>query len=357
MSTVGSALNACPDIQAELDNFYSTCNASRIGDISPFIQFLYLPENRSGIQQLVSPAPGKIRNVQLRYSQAIPESQVLDADSCDRICTATTKRGDLIHEVTLDPCDKAYAEELMSAQDFYYACRSNFDIITDKIALLVNALRHKMQTKLVAQAVGMKGKWSSTVTDSGMTVTSDQLVLATLDSGGKLDPNAIADFDLAIMQNQYCNRPAVFTGATWYRYMRMLNIGCCSDQGIDLSKGLAAYGQYPTFFDRRIQNDWSANEALIVQPGAIQVVEFNEFLVDPEMKSAFQVYGSDYATGVIYDPMTGMGMNLLVSDQCGNISLVLHSVAKLTNMPADMFPTGHFMEGVNFVNELLVDNP
>lgn len=356
MSTVGTALNACPDIQDELDNYFKTCNASKIGDVSPFVQFLYLDENRSGIQQLVTPANGKVRNVQLRYSQAIPESQVQSSSSCDRICTATTKRGDLIHEVTIDPCDKLYVEEKMSAQDFYYSCRSNPDIIRDKIAIMINALRSAVQTKLVSEAVGLKGKWSTTVTDSGMTVTNDQLVLKTLDSVGKLDPNAIADFDLAVMLNQYCTRPAVFTGATWYRYMRMLNIGCCSDQGIDLDNGLSAYGQYPTFFDRRIQASWSADEALIVQPGAIQVVEFNEYLVDPEMKSTFQLYGADYAAGVIFDSLTGIGMNILVKDSCGEISIVMHSVTKLTTMPADMFPTGHFMDGVNFINELLIDN-
>lgn len=356
MSTVGSALNSCPDLQDELDLYFSTCNASKVGDISPFVQFLFLPENRSGIQNLVVPAAGKIRNVQLRYSQAIPESQVVSNDSCDRTCTATTKRGDLVHEVTLDPCDKLEVEELISAQDFYYACRNNFDIITDKIAILVNALRAGVQTKLVREAVGMKGKWASTVGESGLNVTSDQLVLSTLDNSGKVDPNAIADFDLAILQNQYCTRPAVFTGATWYRYMRMLNIGCCSDQGIDLKQGIAAYGQYPTFFDRRVQSEWSVNEALIVQPGAIQVLEFAEFMVDAEMKSALQFYGSDYATGIISDPMTGMLMNILVKDSCGNISIVLHTVNKLVNMPSDMFPTGHFMDGVNFVNELVVQN-
>lgn len=357
MSTVGSALSACPDIQAELDNYFSTCNASKIGDISPLVQFLFLPENRSGIQGLVVPAAGKIRNVQLRYSQAIPESEVVNNDSCDRTCVATEKRGDLTYDVSLDPCNKWEISEKMSAQDFYFACRENQDIIRDKIVLLMNGLRAKVQTELVKQINGLKGKWATTVTDSGLTVTSDQLILATLDSNGKLDPNAIADLDLAIMMNQYCTTPAVFTGAAWYRYMRMLNIGCCSDQGIDLAQGLAKYGNNPTFFDRRVQAEWSTDEALIIQPGALQVLEFAEYLVDPAMQMGFQVYGADYATGVIADPMTGMLINILVKDTCGDISIILHTVNKVVAMPSDMFPTGHFMDGVNWVNELKVVNP
>jgi hypothetical protein len=355
MSTVGTALNDCPNIQAELNQYFNNCNAAELGDVSPLVQFLYSPINTTGITQLVSPSPGKLRRVTLRYDQLIPESEVEEVDNCERNCSSSKKRGDLVAEYEIDPCVKLVVHESMELKDFYYSCLSNPAIVLGKIRRLINALRAKTQTKLITELSALTGKWSSVVTASGLTVTADQLIVSTKLASGNPNAEALADIDLAITQNGYCAAPAIFTGGTLYRYMRTMQVGCCADSGISLEEAMKAYGK-AFMFDRRVQNVWSVNEAVVLMPGAVQVLEFNEYAGDAEFYAAAGITPNS-ATRVIFDPLTGMGMNLLVSENCGKVSIIMHTVTKLINMPDDMFPASHYMEGVNYVNEIKVTNP
>jgi hypothetical protein len=354
MSLIGQALKSCPSLQAELNAYFQTCNAAELGDVSPLVQFLYSPINRSGIQQLVQPEGGKLRQVVLRYDQLIPESEVQSVDSCDRICTTTDKRGDLVATYEIDPCAKLVVSEAMALKDFYQSCLSNPEIIMGKLRRLINALRARTQTKLVNELTSLTGKWSGTVSASGLNVVSDQLVIKTKLANGNINPEAIADIDMAVLQTGYCSPPAIFSGGTLYRYARAMQAGCCADSGLDLEKAMQLFGK-AIMFDRRVQQEWSVDEAVVLMPGAVQVLEFNEFAGDAEFFSAAGVSPKDH-TEVIIDPATGMAMNLLISENCGTLSFILHTVTRLVNMPSDMFPAGHYMEGVNYVNEILVDN-
>lgn len=360
MSTVGTALHDCPPVQYELNNYFNTCDPSQRSDVSPLVQALYSNANTNNVQMAVVDGPGKVKIARMRYHQLIPELEVLEIDSCDRDCVADTKRGDLIADYTIDPCVKQVVEGKIQAKDFYYSCQNGGAEITGLIGRMVSALRRKTQTKLVSQISGLNGNWSSTVAETfpGQVVNPGSYFKVKTQKDASIDPypSTYADIDLAYKMQGFCTTPWTFTGGSLYRYMRLMNAGCCTDSGLDLGSLATQYGT-PFIWDRRLQIYMGVEGAMAIQPGALQVIEFNEYLVDPEIAAASHTtIGKNYETMVIYDPLTGMGMNFLFSDNCGVISIIGHTVTKLVTMPLDMFPNGDYMAGSNYITELRVVN-
>lgn len=366
MSTVGSELMACPDVQAELEAFFNTCDAATIGFRSPFNEFLWNPVNRKGLQQLINPGPGKLKNVSLRYDQAIPLSQVQGGTMEDITCTASSKRGDLTTPYTIDPDDILYIEELMDPKDFYYACRNNPQIILRKIALMMKALREATYKKTADDFVSnaMWGNWGEIVEDSGYTVNvSEELVVSTKKTiGGDSDvpnPFTMEIIDNALMMTQYCDMPFITGGNALFEYYRRIQAGCCSQNGINLADIQAKYGKVVTW-DKWLQASSALGDtdlSLAIMPGALQMLYFNAYEGDAEFKATAGLkVGSNYDSFVISDPVSGMPMNVLVSDNCRKISIFIHTCTKVVSLPADMFATGEDLEGVTFVNKIKVSN-
>jgi len=56
-------------------------------------------------------------------------------------------------------------------------------------------------------------------------------------------------------------------------------------------------------------------------------------------------------------PRYGIPFDLVVSNNCGTLSLIATTSTKLVGMPFDMFPSGDVMDGVTFANIIEVVNP
>lgn len=350
MSLAPTGLHDCPDIQAELDSYFETCDASLLPDPAPLNEFLWSGANRSGIQQILTPGSNKVRNLVLRYDQRIVESEVDEVDSCERTCTATTKRGDLTKSYEIDTCDKLRIEELMNAEDFKLACRGNFEIVNKKIRLMLNALQAKVATKMTGLAVGYVGAWPQI---AGNVVGGTQLQVATTKATSHdINPKAIEEIDFAIQAAGYCNSAAIFAGRTLYQYMRLMDKGCCSAQGLDLSELMSAYGK-AVMWDRRLQAEMDADSALSIGLKALQPVYY---VRNNDGLEGLVGVGANYQKQVIYD-YNGLPVDLTISDNCGDISIIMETVVDLKALPADMFAPGDYMEAVNWVNEIKVVNP
>lgn len=352
MSAAPDTLSACPDVQAELDNYYATCNASNLREPMPFFDYLMSPDNRSGLQQLVVPSAGKIKTAQLTYSQRLLESEVTAPGTADLTCTATTKRGNLTHEVTIDETAGYEAEELMNANDWVRVCKDNPAIFAEKVQRLIDAVVRRTATHITTTAAALMGGW-----DSSVSVTANGgknwLELATLDADGKINPLAFEDLDLAVMQSAFCAPPVVFSGTTFYKYARAMQAGCCSAQGLDLQAIREQYGK-AVVYDRRVQATLSADKAWVVQPGALQIVTYN--LADQGLGSGEVLSGSNYRKMTVFDPQSGLPVDILIKDDCGNVSVVARANAKITALPTDIFAPGDNLAEVNFFAGLLVNN-
>jgi hypothetical protein len=339
----------CPNIQLELNQFYQSCDASMLREPMPFFDFLWSDINVGGLQQQVMPATGKVKTVNLRFDQRILESAVSEVSTCGTTCTSETTRTDFIHTIEIDTCDKLQISEAMSASDWAYACNSNESIVAKKIQMMVDALVRAMATRLTTQAAALLGKWDSSVSP---TDGSGNLCL-TLYNGGVINPTAMSEVDFAMQQTNFCNTTAIFAGADFYKYAKAIQAGCCTSQGIDVSQITAQYGK-AVLYDKRVNTVAGQYMAWVVQAGAlvpIYYVENNNSIMNGAGLSIGDTnvtLGANYYKTVIQDPQSGLPIDLVISDNCGTISIVLEANAKLFSLPTNLFNASDSMNGVNF---------
>ena len=353
MSYAPSVLADCPDIQLELNNYFVNCNSASLEEATPVFDFLMSSINRSGYSQQVAPGQGKLRNIVLRYSQRILESEVTQPGTCERSCDATTKRGDLTTTCSIDPCQYWEVQEHINVQDFREACRNNFDIVNEKLMAMMSVLRRKIATAMTEELIALIGPWNAMVEGTN----GNYLEVQTLKTGSEdISPNAFEEIQAAIMQTQYCNGSVIFSGRDLWKYYRLMLAGCCSNQGLALGEILAQYGQ-AVMYDARLQKAFAdASKAIVVQPGSVQVVTYNEN--DNGIAGAAGITtGANYQSMLIFDPKTGLPIDLTLKDECpGDISIFMRANTKLCGLPDDLYAPGDDMEGVVYVNGIDVVN-
>lgn len=360
MSYAPTGLHGCPDIQAELDTYFGTCDSSMASDPSPLNEFLWSPSNRSDIELLIHPGSNKVRTGVLRYDQRILESEVGTRDDCDQVCVATTKRGDLTSTFEIDTCDRLFAEELMNPEDFKNACRDNGQIIAKKIAMLMDVLERKIATVMVGLAVTKYGNWANGVSpliadaqgNAELALSVNTYRAGTTD----INPEAAYDIDFAIKQTGYCMSPLIVAGGTLYKYLRLMESGCCANQGLALDDIFAKYG-HANVWDRRYDLAMGGDGNLygmVVQPRVLQPVYYTRAL-DGVWGALGLTVGANYQKQGVVSRL-GIPMDLTISDNCGEISFILEAVVDLFALPTDLFAPGDYMEGVTFVNKIKVVN-
>lgn len=366
MSYAPAQLHGCPDIQAELDVFFPTCGHDDIPDPAPLYEFLLSDQNRSGIQQVLMPGENKVRTLILRYDQPLTESQVIEVDGCARQCDATTKRGDLTASYEIDTCDTVRVEEVMNPEDFKLACTSNFTLVTKKIARLIKAIEEKQATRMTQRAITKYGAWQANVNnavDGGTKTIADNtgntaaaLKLQTKRPTAFVDinPEAMTDLSLALRKTNYCNGAAVFGATILWKYFELMRAGCCSSQGLDIAQIMRDHG-YAVMYDRRFENEMGVEYGMTLAPRALQPIWYvrnNNGVAD----AAGITVGANYQKQVIFGSL-GTPIDLTMKDDCENgLSIVLESTMDLVTLPTDIFPPGHHMEGVTWINKLKVAN-
>lgn len=358
MSCSASSYVQCATLQSDLTNYFATCGAELIREPMPFVEFLLSPVNTNGLQQVISPGNGKIRSVELKYQARIPESQVTENDS--DLCSCSTTRGNCSQVYTLDPSENLSICETITASTLRTICEPNGEFVMRKITHMVDALERRQATELVQEASFLTGSWvgnSEVPNING----SDQLVVKTKKDGDAftVNPFAMSEIDFALSASGYCAPSPIFGGRELYQYYRNMQAGCCSDSGNDLSAHLSLYGR-AVAYDPRVAATFSGgqNAGIVLQPGAVAVITWNEFGWSDGMPlSGNFKEGANYSRSLIVSPRLGLPMDVIVKDECpGTLTITISVVAKLVNLPSDIFPVGDKYRGVNFFNEILVTN-
>ena len=184
MSTVTSAITTCPNLQGWLTDYFATCPASRRPE-SPLFTFLYSDLNRSNLRNIINPMPGRKRNVTLVYDQPVSTADVDAVPSCDRICDATTERGDLSKEYVIECTDGFYVEEQIRLSDWNESCRVDSEIIPAKIANMLDGLMARVYQAVAEAMPPLLGGWSADVNASW--IDADDFLNVTTQTGGNLN--------------------------------------------------------------------------------------------------------------------------------------------------------------------------
>lgn len=356
MSNVGSNLLECPDVQAELDSEFLTCDPATLHRESQFAQFINSDANKSGIQQTLFPGNGKWLNAVLRYDQKADPNDFEDVDDCGIVCTQTDQVGDLSYNVQVDPCLKLRKGEKIDAITLARVCRDNFSWVMRRINILASALEAKIASKFAEDAVALIGKWATDVTPT-VGSTGQVLQLATrIASTTNVDPRFPSTLSLAAMKTGYCGPHAIFGSSILWQDTDLLNVGCCSSTGIDLFASLQRYGK-TTAWDPYVVAALNGDDrnALMVQLGALQPI-FANLGSQHNFEGISGPRATNFEVIPMVTPRYGFPFDLVISNNCGELSYTLETSPHLVAMPLDMFPVGDVMEGVNFVNEIQVTN-
>lgn len=351
MSTQTSAVTSCPAFQEKLNVAFPQCPNFGIDGNLSLLPFLYSPENRSGFDKMISPVPGKKRTALLTYRQVISDSEVTTKDDCSKTCTATTERGDMSQEYTIE-CGGYMVESKIDSAAWVDSCTSNFEIAADEILKLIGALDNKISKAIVTEVGGLIGAYADDVV-----VTGNALVIQTLKTGTTdINPLGWYDVDFAKMAT-YCNSAFIASGQTMYKYSRLMEAGCCSNQGLDLGQIMAQFGQAVTY-DYHVQQTFGTNIALMLQRGAIQLLTMNMNNTSLTELSQLNVGAGagTYYEGIINSPFSGLPYDLTLKYDCGVLHIILEGNVTAIGMPTDYFPVGNRHEGVTYANIIQVSN-
>lgn len=356
MSTFGNNIVPCEAIQRPLNVFFQTCPISR-RPATPTLVWTNSAENKSGIQTLVQPAPGKKMTARLTYTQPAPYSDVEAVADCTKVCDADTKQGDSSVDYTIDCTDGLRIARQVEFSDWNESCKGNNTIIMETMMNMLDALIPMVAAKQATELNPLIGDWSSDVNPSWIDV-NNFLEVATQTATGAVDPRWTERVNLAKMMTGFC-APTFTTGGTdLYSAWRLLNAGCCTGDGLNIPELLALYGE-AVAYDRWVAAEFGNDVSLMLQSNSVQLLSavWNTAplslggMVDLDM-----TYRNGFMT-VIFDPITGIPVDLNIKEDCGVVHIVMTATTKTVGLPNDMYPAGHPNEFVNFVTGISVVNP
>lgn len=346
--SVTNLLVPCPNIQDLLKANFQTCTQR---EPMPFLEFLTSPANNYGLQQKVSPGKGKLKNVELTYLQRLLEGEV-EENVTNPMCTSTTERGNEVEVYELDPDANVGVSQKFTLATWRDICEDPEVSFIQQLERMQTALMAKVATKTANQAPALIGGWNSNVDN----VIADELIVKTLKTvaSGDIAPFTMQDIDMAFMQSGWCAGRAIFSGTDLYKYYGQMLAGCCASMGVDLRQIMDMFG-WGVAYDKRIATAFGGNDhALAVQLGALALLHYNvnDVYDDFDLLSS----SANYYHTKIFDPGTGLPMDLNMKNDCGNISIQLVATTTLVALPKDMFQATDENDGVNYAAEIKVTN-
>jgi len=346
--SISRILSECPNIQAPLGQLFIEVGQR---ESLPFLEYLNSPENVKMIRMQVAPSGGKLRTIEARWIQRLPESEVIAAADIMN-CSASNVYGDSTQTYTLETTDTYQASQLISGTDIARHCQDNNVYFLESVMRLMDVIDRKIASVAASQAVGAIGTWGTDVEDF-FPMTGDCLEVNTINGVNEVNPFALADITQATQMALYPSAPIAFGGAAMQRYANAVKAGCCTQNGIDLL-AISQQNGFGFAYDSRIASAFEdQTHALVTTAGAIQWLSYNL----AEWNSNFTPsVGNGYARTIAFTP-SGVPVDLTLKDDCGNLSVIITATGKIVTLPTDIYEAGDKLSGVNYVNCVSVVNP
>jgi hypothetical protein len=150
----------------------------------------------------------------------------------------------------------------------------------------------------------------------------------------------------------HCAPSFIASAQTLLKYARLMEAGCCSQEGLDLLEIMRLYGK-AVDYDYHVHQTFGTNAAFAIQLGALQLLTLNhnggQLATElPWITVTGQTGGNIYWEGIVNSPWTGLPYDVTVKYDCGKVHMIVESNVQVIGMPVDMYPVGHRMEGVTF---------
>lgn len=356
MSTIGTSITACEPIQRALVQYFQTCPSTRRPQ-TPTLIWSNSPENKSGINTVIQPASGKKMTARLTYTQPVATTEVTTVSDCDKVCTATTEQGDTSVDYTIDCTDGLTVDRLIRLSDWNQSCKGENEIIMETLVNMLDGLIPAVAEKQAQELNPLIGNWSSDVPNS-WTDINEFLEVETKYSGGTNNPQWFERVNAAKVMTGFCDRTFITGGIELWQAWRLLNVGCCTNDGLDALEILNQYGEV-VVWDRYIQAEFGADISLMLQANSIQLLSATwntDMLNLGGLVDLDFTYRNGFQT-VIIDPISGIPVDLNIKEDCGVVHIVMTATTKTVGLPNDLYPAGHPLELVNFVTAINVEAP
>lgn len=345
--SISRILSECPNIQSPLGQLFIEVGQR---ESLPFLEYLNSPENVKLIRQQVSTGGGKLKTVEARWVQRLPETEVEEgADIMN--CTASNVYGDSTTTYTLETTDTYQASQLISGADIARHCQENSVYFLESVMRLMDVIDRKVATAAATQAVAAIGNWGTDVTGF-FPMDGDCIEVSTIASTGIINEFALADITQATQMANYPSSPIAFGGAAMQRYANAVKAGCCSQNGIDLL-AISQQNGFGFAYDSRVATaQGDQTHALVTTAGAIQWLSYN--LAEWNTNFTPSV-GMSYSRTIAFTP-AGVPVDLTLKDDCGNLSVIVTATGKIVTLPTDIYEAGDKLAGVNYVNCVSIVN-
>jgi hypothetical protein len=349
----------CPKLQESLTNIagdnVGLLNRQPVG----FLDMLVSPENTSGFTAVPTGDGGRRRTVDIIYMQPDGPGSVTITESYDGanftpnpnddFCDARTKKEPIVHTQIVRY--KACATPLLlDTADMRRICYESTDqfratLIMSQMDELNRAINGHIQAIMATKFGALAGTPTQTSPTAPYTPTIAPNPIYT---GPPPGANYI---HMAEVLQQYeriggRRRPLVVGAGNIGLYARILNVGCCNQEGIDLSR---ASGEFLYFRDEQVNapasptGGWGVNNYGVFSPGSVQLLTFTD------NAGEFRNVSDTFAHDTITDPVTGLTFDFnLLYKPCERVySMGLCIWFDLFTLPLNMYPAGHALEKVN----------
>lgn len=346
-----TGLIPCPNLQDNLIQHFGDCDMTQLREPVGALEFLVSSANTNGVlQRQVSPGNGKKRTVELVYQSRILESAV--STSLTRTCTSTTKDNEEMQPYEVGDTGVSI-DRMIDAVDLINHCEDDSMYYARQVQQWMDALIRKMDTQVVAGINALTGKFpvgSTNVTGEIKTITTK--FPAASGMSGAYNPQGMADVAFASVNSGFCGKPVILGWEEVWQYAQFLESGCCSQSGLDVAAYHAKMG-WAMIGDYRVTDLLGSTKFLVLDPGAAQLIWFNEFAGPRGIRTIDTETDKQY---VIQDPATGIPFDFSATFDCGKWHFQMKLAFKVVGRPQDLFAVGDRLNGVTGVQEYVITN-
>lgn len=352
MSHATTDLITCPQIQEDLNTQFGQFDPLGGKDVQGFTDFVVSPTNTDGmLQSKVAAGGGKVRSVELVYTQPLLESVV--STSPAKKCTSTNAAGQSSHTYEIDITAGVQYDETFDLLKMAYMCKENSLWIAQQIQRMMDVLSKKIGTINATQLALLNGAYATG--DTVGTIANDTKTIRTrktIAGDTQFDISGLEEISFSAVNNGYASTPFLFGFGEIYKYMQKLAVGCCANEGIN-------YGDYANAHniifvpDKKVNAALGGNGFMMIQPGAVQMLSWLEF----EGANGINMIDTDiYKQTVIVNPKNGLRFDMQWTNSCGNININLKLAHKLVALPSDLYSVGDPYHNVNWIHQFDIVN-
>lgn len=266
-------VGACQLIREEAANLARENYAFYLQRKTGMLDWLTSPEN-GGVNARYIGRDGHLTKLEVFYDQRTKECQITDdcfVSVCDEGTTPQRKR----FEFTLDNCIYTPVRK-WSLDDFVTLCKDPRAFMRERLESDLRAGREHLSRKMLAEVDALKGKnkhFEGAETAYGGSKTID---LIATDSYGQAIPlpGNFARVMLDYQTNQLNGMPAFIGQGNFELFWKTHGWSCCNSTTPYGNANLEGEGR---FYVDQVANDvLGANDILMIAPGAVKAVFFNE---------------------------------------------------------------------------------